>query len=63
MYFEKFEKTPKNNNLKKPPHSLTLQCMGRVLGHLAAHMKDFMKNGSQIKKFKNSVNFAENFQL
>ena len=26
--------------------------MERTLGHLAAHMKDFTKNGSQIKIFK-----------
>ena len=26
--------------------------MGRSLGYLAAHMKDFIKNGSQIKILK-----------
>ena len=26
--------------------------MGRGLGHLAAHMKDFIKNGSKIKILK-----------
>ena len=26
--------------------------MGRGLGHLAAHLKDFIKNGSQIKILK-----------
>ena len=43
---------PKNNNLKKTPHSTTFQCMARGLGHFAAHMKDFIKNGSRIKFLK-----------
>ena len=43
---------PKKNKLKKTPHSITSQCMGRCLGHIAAHMKDFIKNGSQIKILK-----------
>ena len=50
--FVKLLPHPENNNLKKTPHSITLQCMGRGLGHLAAHMKDFIKNGSKIKIFK-----------
>ena len=43
---------PKNNNLKKTPHSITSQCIGRSLGHLAAHMKDFIKMGAKSKFWK-----------
>ena len=43
MFIDEEEKIayPKNNKLTKTPHSITFQCMGRGLGHLAAHMKDF----------------------
>ena len=33
--------------------------MGGGLGHLAAHMKEFIKKS----KFENSANFDENFQI
>ena len=36
----------------KTPHSITFQCKEIGLGHLAAHMKDFIKSGSQIKILK-----------
>ena len=54
MFIDEEEKIayPKNNKLKKTPHSITFQCMRRGLGHLAAHMKDFIKDESQINILK-----------
>ena len=59
MFIDEEEKIayPKNNKLKKTPHSITFQCMGRGLGHLAA------KNWEPNQNFENSVNFDENFQI
>ena len=37
--------------------------MGRGLGHLAAHMKDFIKKREQNQNFENSANFHENVQI
>ena len=50
-------------NLKKTPHSITLQCVGRGLGHLAAHIKDVKKKWEPNQNFENSANFDENFQI
>ena len=58
-----FSEHPKNDNLKKTPHSITLQCIGRGLGHLSAHIEFFIKKWEQNQNFENSADFDENFQI